>query len=158
MATASHTFTLMPSTMTRLCSLIRLITLLRFFCLSCTAFHVQRTTSSRHRQVLPSSPDDEFSTSVDFSMDPTSSKAKEIMNHLSLSGEQHQQLAKLSVLIVDWNERVNLISRRDCSKEVVFGRHIVPSLAPLGLESQLIPRDQEYRVVDVVRSGNSLCL
>lgn len=75
-------------------------------------------------------------------MDPTSETAREILRDgLHLSAEQHQQLAKLAVLINDWNGRVNLISRRDCSRDVVFGRHILPSLAPLAVLSNGAPRD-----------------
>jgi 16S rRNA (guanine527-N7)-methyltransferase len=85
-------------------------------------------------------------------MDPTSPQAKEIMNHLGLSVEQHSQLAKLAVLVNDWNGRLNLISRRDCSKDVVFGRHIIPSLAPLGLLDGNIIQDHQ-RVVDVGTGG-----
>lgn len=76
------------------------------------------------------------STSVDFAMDPTSPEALKVLrDHLGLSLEQHQKLAALAVLVVDWNTRINLVSRRDCTKEVVFGRHILPSLAPLGMMS-----------------------
>lgn len=85
-------------------------------------------------------------------MDPTSSQAKDILNHLGLSLEQHKQLAALSVLVVDWNSRLNLISRRDCTKEVVFGRHILPSLAPLGMKDSNILKPKQ-RVVDVGTGG-----
>lgn len=71
-------------------------------------------------------------------MSPTSETAKEIIrDNLGLTSEQYQQLAKLAVLVDDWNSRVNLISRKDCSVDVVFGRHILPSLAPLALMSSL---------------------
>jgi len=93
------------------------------------------------------------STSLDFAMDPTGDEAKSIMNHLSLSLEQHQQLAKLAVLVTDWNTRINLISRRDCSKEVVFGRHIIPSLAPKGMNEEDAIIQSQQRVVDVGTGG-----
>lgn len=93
------------------------------------------------------------STSRDFAMDPLSAEAKAIMNHLGLSMEQHQQLAKLAVLVTDWNTRINLISRRDCSKEVVFGRHILPSLSPCGLKSEAGIIEDKQRVVDVGTGG-----
>jgi 16S rRNA (guanine527-N7)-methyltransferase len=70
-------------------------------------------------------------------MDPTAEEARRIIRDtLQLSAEQHQQLAKLAVLVKDWNTRINLISRKDCSRDVVFGRHILPSLAPLALLSK----------------------
>ena len=72
------------------------------------------------------------SSSLDFSLSPTSEEARLIVrDNLGLSSEQFQQLAKLAVLVDDWNSNINLISRKDCSPDVVFGRHILPSLAPL---------------------------
>jgi 16S rRNA (guanine527-N7)-methyltransferase len=132
--------------------------LLALFCSShqVSAFLLHKKNSFASRGVLPllSSPEDgsSFSTSSDFAIDPTSPKAKEIMNHLGLTTVQHTQLAALAVLVVDWNERINLISRRDCCKEVVFGRHIIPSLAPLGLKENPIIQDKQ-RVVDVGTGG-----
>lgn len=100
------------------------------------------------------------STSSDFAMDPTSSEALKIVReHLGLSQDQHKQLAALAVLVVDWNSRINLVSRKDCNKEVVFGRHILPSLAPLGLkdDESVFPRNSEdavrFQVVDVGTGG-----
>lgn len=82
-------------------------------------------------------------------MDPTSDAARHILRDtLQLSSEQHQQLAKLAVLVDDWNSNINLISRKDCSVDVVFGRHILPSLAPLILLSK---GDLE------LESGQSVC-
>lgn len=69
-----------------------------------------------------------------FALSPLSDTARRIVReNLGLSSEQFQQLAKLAVLVDDWNSKINLISRRDCSPDVVFGRHILPSLAPLAL-------------------------
>ena len=74
------------------------------------------------------------SSSLSFAIDPTSETAKRIIcEKLQLSSEQYQQLAKLAVLVNDWNSHVNLISRKDCSRDVIFGRHILPSLAPLAI-------------------------
>lgn len=74
------------------------------------------------------------SSSLSFAIDPTSKKARTIVqDKLNLSSEQHQKLAKLAILVNDWNLRINLISRKNCTVEVVFGRHILPSLAPLML-------------------------
>ena len=93
------------------------------------------------------------STSINFAMDATSEEAYDIIRkHLGLSAEQHQQLSKLAVLVNDWNNRVNLISRKDCSKEVVFGRHILPSLAPM-IAFQDIDIDKCKRIVDVGTGG-----
>ncbi|VEU34904.1 unnamed protein product [Pseudo-nitzschia multistriata] len=96
---------------------------------------------SRSRLALA---DNSRSTSVDFSLSPTSDTAKRIVReNLGLTSKQYQELAKLAVLVDDWNTRVNLISRKDCSPEVVFGRHILPSLAPLALTSSLTDDNDE---------------
>jgi 16S rRNA (guanine527-N7)-methyltransferase len=63
-------------------------------------------------------------------MNPTSDEARRIIrDQLGLSLSQYKQLAALAVLVVDWNEKINLVSRKDCTPDVVFGRHILPSLA-----------------------------
>lgn len=101
-------------------------------------------------------------SSMNFAMPPTSETAKRIVReNLGLSSEQFQQLAKLAVLVDDWNSRINLISRRDCSPDVVFGRHILPSLAPLALMSSkendgdgvLLTLSEGQRVCDVGTGG-----
>ncbi|MGK3738992.1 MAG: 16S rRNA (guanine527-N7)-methyltransferase [Bacillariaceae sp.] len=94
------------------------------------------------------------SSSLSFAMDPTSEMARTIVREkLKLSSEQHQQLAKLAVLVNDWNSRINLISRKDCSKEVVFGRHILPSLAPLAMLTDDDPDDDTL----VLSPGQRVC-
>jgi 16S rRNA (guanine527-N7)-methyltransferase len=76
------------------------------------------------------------SSSSNFAMDPNSDLAQRIIRDtLHLSEQQHQQLTELAVLVNDWNSNINLISRKDCSPDVVFGRHILPSLAPLAILS-----------------------
>lgn len=70
-----------------------------------------------------------FSSSVSFAMDPESDDAREVTERLGLSEEQHTQLSQLASLVVEWNERINLVSRRDCNVENVFGRHVLPSIA-----------------------------
>ena len=72
------------------------------------------------------------------------------MNHLGLTSLQHKQLAALAVLVVDWNQKINLVSRKECTRDVVFGRHVLPSLAPLALKEMLQP---EMRIVDVGTGG-----
>ncbi|CAJ1953435.1 unnamed protein product [Cylindrotheca closterium] len=120
----------------------------------CGGFALPRTKhATESHNVLSAIDDENGSTSLDFAMDPTGDEAKSIMNHLSLSSEQHQQLAKLAVLVTDWNTRINLISRKDCSKEVVFGRHIIPSLAPKGMNEEDVIIKSQQRVVDVGTGG-----
>lgn len=99
------------------------------------------------------------SSSLNFALSPTSETAKEIVREkLGLSLEQYQQLAKLAVLVDDWNTKINLISRRDCSPDVVFGRHILPSLAPLALLSseandEILELSEGQAVCDVGTGG-----
>ena len=88
------------------------------------------------------------STSVNFAMDPRSEEASQLTTKLGLTPHQHKQLIKLADLIVEWNAQINLISRRDCSPSVVFGRHILPSLAMLSMDHKL-----EGRVIDVGTGG-----
>lgn len=131
--------------------------LVAFFRLSiCSGFTSPRTNHAVERHNVLSAVESENengSTSLDFALDPIGDEAKSIMNRLSLSLEQHQQLAKLAVLVTDWNTKINLISRKDCSKEVVFGRHIIPSLAPKGMAKEDAIIQSQQRVVDVGTGG-----
>ena len=70
-----------------------------------------------------------------FAMDPHSEVADQILlKRLDLSLDQQDQLSKLSELSFEWNQKVNLMSRRQTdSTNVIFGRHVLPSLAPLAL-------------------------
>jgi 16S rRNA (guanine527-N7)-methyltransferase len=82
------------------------------------------------------------SSSSNFALSAVSETAHRIVReNLGLSSEQFQQLAKLAVLVDDWNSKINLISRVDCSPDVVYGRHILPSLAPLALLSSQQNKD-----------------
>ncbi len=90
------------------------------------------------------------SSSVNFAMDPESSEAREITARLGISEEQHKQLSQLASLVVEWNERINLVSRRDCNVEIVFGRHVLPSIALMAA----IDQDwNELKVIDVGTGG-----
>lgn len=99
--------------------------------------HNRSILNSRH---YASSSDNYFtssgmptSTSATFALDPRSEKARTITKSLGVDDKQHEKLIQLSHLVVEWNERLNLISRKDCNPEVVFGRHILPSIALAGL-------------------------
>ncbi len=122
-------------------------------------FRSARSDSSRATLSLANEDFDvsSMSSSVNFSLSPTSDTARRIVReNLGLSAEQHQQLAKLAVLVDDWNSKINLISRRDCSRDVVFGRHILPSLAPLALQSQneeFLELSEGQKVCDVGTGG-----
>jgi 16S rRNA (guanine527-N7)-methyltransferase len=118
-------------------------------------------TGTQGRALLSAVADDdlEFSTtSMNFALSPTAEKAKHIvLENLGLSTKQYEQLAKLAVLVDDWNSSVNLISRKDCSPDVVFGRHILPSLAPLALLSSLEPGSGEIDAPLTLTAGKKVC-
>mmetsp|Transcript_3073 Transcript_3073/g.4142 ORF Transcript_3073/g.4142 Transcript_3073/m.4142 type:complete len:367 (-) Transcript_3073:242-1342(-) len=65
-----------------------------------------------------------------FLMDPASEESQEIcLETLNLSSSQYEQLMRLSELVVEWNEKINIISRKDCTVNTVWERHILPSIA-----------------------------
>jgi len=64
-----------------------------------------------------------------FSLDPNSDEAKRLTSCMGLSVAQHDQLSHLASLVVDWNSRINLVSRKECTQDIVFGRHVLPSVA-----------------------------
>lgn len=49
----------------------------------------------------------------------------------------HKSLLKLTEQVLEWNQRLNLVSRKDCNANVVYHRHVLPSVAllPLILEN-----------------------
>ena len=118
----------------------------------------QHTRSILHNRHYTSSLDDDFSTSsiptttsANFALDPRSEKARKITKSLGVDDDQHEKLIQLSYLVVEWNERLNLISRKDCNPEVVFGRHILPSIALAGLPQlqDAVDNSSNPRIVDV---------
>jgi 16S rRNA (guanine527-N7)-methyltransferase len=91
------------------------------------------------------------------SLDPTSEVAQTIvLDDLGFSTEQYDKLVALSYLVVDWNEKINLVSRKDCNPSTVFGRHILPSLAihvMSAIDNPLLQSQQKLRIVDVGTGG-----
>jgi 16S rRNA (guanine527-N7)-methyltransferase len=78
--------------------------------------------------------DVEASASSLWELDPTSELAKEIvLEKLGLTSQQFKKLQQLSTLVTEWNERINLVSRKDCNPSTVFARHILPSIAACAL-------------------------
>jgi 16S rRNA (guanine527-N7)-methyltransferase len=62
-------------------------------------------------------------------LDPYSDQAVNLLRHeIHLSSSQIIQVQRLADLVCDWNTKVNLVSRKDCSPSTVFTRHILPSL------------------------------
>lgn len=104
--------------------------------------------------------DKEMSTmpSLTFSMDPASNTAKVITSRLDVTEQQHALLSELALLVVEWNHKINLVSRRDCTVDVVFGRHVLPSVAIAALSNCPLYQDNDttqkpLRVVDVGTGG-----
>jgi len=94
-------------------------------------------------------------TSMDFAIDPhNDEEARLLTSKLGLNDKQHEKLVQLSSLVVEWNDSINLISRKDCTESVVFGRHIMPSLA---VGAVPLPEDKDFasaeKVVDVGTGG-----
>jgi 16S rRNA (guanine527-N7)-methyltransferase len=83
-------------------------------------------------------PDDEVNESSAplYSLDPNSDLAVQICKEtLKFSDKQVQQIQLLSDAVMEWNERINLVSRKDCTTSTIFGRHVLPSLAAVGDEN-----------------------
>jgi 16S rRNA (guanine527-N7)-methyltransferase len=92
--------------------------------------------------------------STTFQLDPDSEQARSIVvDQLGLSEHQYSQLQKLSHLVSEWNERINLISRKDCNPATVFGRHVLPSLACCALDNEKNPFEKAKRAIDVGTGG-----
>lgn len=117
-------------------------------------------TCRNHLMVLFSSAE-QASDSIDsrehlLSLDPDSEEARQIVTEeLNQSEATLGKLRKLSYLVTEWNDRINLVSRQDCSTSTVFGRHVLPSAAVTQLN-----RDdgspfltQAKRAVDVGTGG-----
>jgi 16S rRNA (guanine527-N7)-methyltransferase len=115
----------------------------------------------RHHLSKQSLKSEQASDSIDsrehlLSLDPDSKEAQQIvLDDLQQSEETLSKLRKLSYLVTEWNNRINLVSRQDCSTSTVFGRHVLPSAAV----TQLKGDDGEpflrraKRVVDVGTGG-----
>ena len=71
----------------------------------------------------------------------------------------HKKLLRLMEQYLSWNQRLNLISRKDCTAEVVYHRHILPSIAliPLVLKNNRNDDDDvntsPLNIVDVGTGG-----
>lgn len=95
------------------------------------------------------------SSSTLYSLDPYCDEANAICcGTLKLTENQMVQIQILCDAVVQWNERINLVSRKDCSTSTVFGRHVLPSLV-----SKADPKidamfsKQSVRVIDVGTGG-----
>ena len=113
---------------------------------------IKREPCSRSTHLFMNSPD--ASRGTGFSLDPTSELSEELVkDKLKLSTRQYETLIELSHSISSWNQNINLISRKDDSPAVVFGRHILPSLAVAASPTLRGMFTSQSRVVDVGTGG-----
>ena len=122
---------------------------------SCELFS-PRLYHSETRQSMALDEYSELSTSTNFAMNPNAMEARSITESLGVTSEQHDLLVKHAELVVEWNDRLNLISRKDCNIDVVFGRHTLPSLALAALPDFPVKSDgsaAKAKVVDVGTGG-----
>jgi 16S rRNA (guanine527-N7)-methyltransferase len=89
------------------------------------------------------------------SLDPTSETAQRlVLDDLQLSTEQYDKLVALSYLVTDWNDKINLVSRKDCTPSTIFGRHILPCIAICAVtDNNPLATDESLKVVDVGTGG-----
>lgn len=112
-------------------------------------------------RLYSTTPSDEVATSVE-EIDPYSDRARnDLANFYQRHGIEtddidavHKSLLRLTEQVLSWNQRLNLVSRKDCTASVVYHRHILPSIAllPLVLEGKKND-DAVLKVVDVGTGG-----
>ena len=96
----------------------------------------------------------ESSEILDASLDPSSPEAINLLQKLALSDRQCQQLQQLALEIVEWNGKINLISRVNCNPSTVFAKHIVPSLGLVVLQqTKQMDLTSVHRICDVGTGG-----
>jgi 16S rRNA (guanine527-N7)-methyltransferase len=76
-----------------------------------------------------------------------------VTQKLGLSQEQYTKLNKLCQLLLEWNENVNLISRKEASEAVVWEKHILPSLAVCADPHTLALFRESQSAIDVGTGG-----
>jgi 16S rRNA (guanine527-N7)-methyltransferase len=115
----------------------------------------------------------QFSSSIDTSteIDPYSEQAKQnlsaIYSNLDPAASSlintdvdkaHKSLLKLTEQVLAWNQRLNLVSRKECTASVIYHRHVLPSVALLPLLcNQLLNTtlddNKSLNIVDVGTGG-----
>ena len=95
---------------------------------------------SSSRLYSSSSSDSIISNNVASEIDPYSEEARANLsnfykqNNINQDADNdHKKLLRLMEPYLAWNTRLNLISRKDCTAEVVYHRHILPSIALIPL-------------------------
>lgn len=108
------------------------------------------------------------SLNTDTEIDPYSESAKENLSSLysqldpSIASlintdvdKAHKSLLKLTEQVLAWNQRLNLVSRKDCNANVVYHRHVLPSVALLPLVCERLKESENgtLNIVDVGTGG-----
>ncbi|KAL7464362.1 hypothetical protein ACHAXS_004692 [Conticribra weissflogii] len=81
----------------------------------------------------------------DIESDAAGSESEKKARVEDIARESHKSLLKLTEHVLDWNQRLNLVSRKDCNANVVYHRHVLPSVAllPLILENYASDHDDD---------------
>lgn len=102
--------------------------------------YVTPTRTRPRDSLLYSNPSYESETTRDLSPDPPQSlpegllfdsKTRELLAHHAITDEQWVMMERMARSLVDWNTRINVVSRKDVMN--VVSRHYVPSLSLLNL-------------------------
>ncbi|KAL9182264.1 hypothetical protein ACHAXT_012916 [Thalassiosira profunda] len=114
-----------------------------------------------HTQLYSTTSNDDVATAGDLQVDPYSGEAKEeLAKFYAENGIEadidaaHKSLIRLTEQVLSWNQKLNLVSRKDCTAAVVYHRHVLPSVAllPLILERPTAEGEQ-LNIVDVGTGG-----
>ena len=86
-------------------------------------------------------------------------EANDIVGSVALDADAaYDKLIRLTEMILLWNERLNLISRKDCDARAIYHKHVLPSVALLplileGMKDDATMNDKGYDVIDVGTGG-----
>ena len=103
-------------------------------------------------------------------VDPYSDQAKHELStfytHHNLPTDDidtvHKSLLRLTECVISWNEKLNLVSRKECTPTDVYHKHVMPSVALLPLlmpppQSLLaLSSDQQHQTEEKGKKGSSL--
>jgi 16S rRNA (guanine527-N7)-methyltransferase len=117
-----------------------------------------------HLTSSSSSSDAIISNNIIAEVDPYSDEAKSNLSNFYKQSNinkdadmDHKKLLRLTEQVLSWNQRLNLISRKDCTPEVVYHRHILPSIAliPLLIHNNTSNSENNtpLKIVDVGTGG-----
>lgn len=139
---------------TQLPRLSRWLTIYTFFIFFHLLLEISSALSTINPRLQPSSQSPQKTSQPLQLIDPYSTTARTLCTtRLGLSDLQFNQCQEFCDAIVEWNTRINLVSRKDCTEAVIFTRHVLPSLCTASHDetSLLIPPGSS--VLDVGTGG-----